>query len=273
MAFSEATTAILQTTDAEFRVWCQAVHDKLSAAGCVQTSDTGQINLSTVTVPATSTFAGYEIWRFNDADQSTVPVFFKIEYGKGSTATRIQIKVTVGTGSDGAGGISNASTAYTVSPTAAGVSTGHVLASLFDGELLLIVAPNNGSYDSCNFALGRSRVATDGTLVGAGNLFLASGGAGQSGQQRVAGAWQSATPTLNLPTASNVNSGTVLMGRCWLPYYPAQPLRCILGCPTTLSSGDSGNVTVDGVTCTYKKPMPTRWWQNTSGTDFVVRTA
>lgn len=88
------------------RAWAQKVHDALVAVGMVQTSDTGQINLATVTAPsAAATAAGYEIWRFNDTLQATAPVFFKLEYGSGSAAANPQLWITVGKGSDGAGNI------------------------------------------------------------------------------------------------------------------------------------------------------------------------
>src|SRR5262245_52043536 len=100
------TTLILANdTDAHFRAWPQWIHDKLSAAGWVQTSDTGQIDLTTVVKPAAvSTSQGYEIWRMADSLQATFPVFMKLEYGSGaSSANNPQIWITLGTGSNGSG--------------------------------------------------------------------------------------------------------------------------------------------------------------------------
>jgi hypothetical protein len=104
------------TTDAEFRTWGSGISGKLSTLGFVQTSDTGQINWTTVTKPAgSSTAAGYEIWRFADSLQSTAPIFFKLSYGTSGGLTSPQITLTVGTNSDGAGTITNnASFANTV---------------------------------------------------------------------------------------------------------------------------------------------------------------
>lgn len=271
MPYSEASTSFLQTTDAEFRVWCQALHDRLSAVGCVQTSDTGQINLSTVSVPGTSTYAGYEIWRFDDADQATVPVFFKVEYGKGTTATRNAMRVTVGTGSDGAGNISDASTAQSPNPSTSGTSGGISAASLFDGELLLLAVENTSANDVMAITLGRMRKPTDGTLVGAGALYICSVSADNVCQQRIAGTWTSSSCIV--PRSSVVNGGAVLMGRPFLTAYPQQAFRCALGVPSSLGAGDSGNVAVDGVTATFKRLSSMRWLSNTSGTDIAVRTA
>lgn len=92
-------------TDAEFRTWGSGLAAQLLAMGLVQTSDTGQINWTTVTRPAINTYGGYEIWRFADTLQATKPVFFKLEYGISSVADRPALRFTVGTGSNGTGTI------------------------------------------------------------------------------------------------------------------------------------------------------------------------
>lgn len=96
-------TRVRHDSDATFREWGAELATKLDAAGLVQTSDTGQINWTTVTRPGTSTAAGYEIRRFNDSLQATAPIFLRVEYGTGSSATAPRIRVTVGTGTNGAG--------------------------------------------------------------------------------------------------------------------------------------------------------------------------
>ena len=102
---SSSTTVPSNDTDAEFRAWATFFHDVFNLAW-VQTSDTGQINLGTVTTPgAPNTSQGYEIWRMNDSLQSTFPVFVKIEYGSGAATISPAIWITIGKGSDGSGGI------------------------------------------------------------------------------------------------------------------------------------------------------------------------
>jgi hypothetical protein len=101
------------TTDAKFRTWGSAVSAALLAAGLTQTTDTGQINWTTVTRPtAASTKAGYEIWRFNDTLQSTKPIFFKLEYGSSGNASgqNPATWLTVGTTSNGSGTVSGVGT-------------------------------------------------------------------------------------------------------------------------------------------------------------------
>lgn len=96
------------TTDAKFRTWGSAVSAALLASGLTNTADTGQINWTTVTKPvATTTKAGYEIWRFNDSLQSTKPIYFRLDYGSNGVASGNSpcTWLTVGTGTDGAGTI------------------------------------------------------------------------------------------------------------------------------------------------------------------------
>ena len=97
-------TAVDHSSDAGFRVWGSEFHASLVSIGLTLTSDTGQINWTTVTRPALSTSGGYEVWQFNDTLQSTTPIFIKLEYGTGPTlATYPAIWITIGQGTNGAG--------------------------------------------------------------------------------------------------------------------------------------------------------------------------
>lgn len=97
------STPIENTSDATFRAWGSDIAARLAVAGLVQTSDTGQINWVTVARPAASAYGGYEIWRFNDTLQASAPVFIKIEYGSSNNQTTPAIRVTVSSGTNGAG--------------------------------------------------------------------------------------------------------------------------------------------------------------------------
>lgn len=60
------------------------VHDNLIAAGLVQTSTAGQLDISAVSsLPADDTFAGFREYAFDDALQSEAPVIIKLEFGCG----------------------------------------------------------------------------------------------------------------------------------------------------------------------------------------------
>lgn len=92
------------TTAAQFRTIGSAISGAIQAVGLVQTSDTGQINWTTASMPgSTYVISGYEIYRFSDSLQSTAPVFIKIEYGCAQLASYMGLWITVSTGTDGAG--------------------------------------------------------------------------------------------------------------------------------------------------------------------------
>lgn len=97
------STPIEHSSDATFRAWGSDLSTRFALAGLVQTLDTGQINWLTVTRPGAITFAGYEIWRFNDTLQATSPVFIKVEYGTANNATVPALRITVSSGTNGAG--------------------------------------------------------------------------------------------------------------------------------------------------------------------------
>lgn len=103
MAKLQYSSVFEHSSDATFRAWGSELSAKLQAAGLVKTTDTGQIDWATVARPTTNTAAGYEMYRFNDALQATAPVFIKIEYGTGGSATTPITWIDAGTGTDGAG--------------------------------------------------------------------------------------------------------------------------------------------------------------------------
>lgn len=96
-------TRIRNDSTATFREWGSEFSAKLAAAGLVQTADTGQINWATVTLPATSTDGGYEVWRMNDTQQATAPVFLKVYYGTDASSNAPRIRVALGIASNGSG--------------------------------------------------------------------------------------------------------------------------------------------------------------------------
>lgn len=98
MTTASWSTVVDQTSDAAFRTWGSELNTKFAAVGMVQTADTGQINWTTVTRAGTNTAAGYEIWRLSGS-----ALFFKIEYGSGSSNAVPSFWLTVGTGSNGTG--------------------------------------------------------------------------------------------------------------------------------------------------------------------------
>lgn len=97
-------------TDAEMRTWGTGINAQIAATGLVQVTGSGEIDWTTAVRPAINTYNskaggtnGYEIWRFADSLQSTVPVFIKIEYGIAAVADRPSLAVTVGSTHNGSG--------------------------------------------------------------------------------------------------------------------------------------------------------------------------
>lgn len=97
------------TSDAVLRTQLTTFRDILVTCGLVQTSDTGQIDLATVTRPGGVGEIGIFIFRFNDALQSTAPVFLRVRCYQFSATGCWGFTILVGTGTDGAGVLANSS--------------------------------------------------------------------------------------------------------------------------------------------------------------------
>jgi hypothetical protein len=175
VATSTPTLGLTTTTDAAFRTWAQAIDSAITGLGLVATADTGQVDLTTAAKPAGSgAYAGYKVYRFADALQATKPVFIKVEYGTSDwAATRGGLRVTVGSGTNGAGtitGVVNSSTLKVgpgnADPTGGGShfagDTGRLLVGLYTAD-----ANARGSF----ILIDRTR-ADDGTPNGDGLHIL-----------------------------------------------------------------------------------------------------
>ena len=147
------------TTTAGFRVWGSEFHAQLVAVGLTLTSDTGQINWTTITIPAINTSAGYEIWRFNDTLQATTPVFLKIEFGTAGVATQPAVWITVGNGSNGSGtltGLTSSRSACTYAATSQSTTTNYFSRFVYNPTLgffgfawkIGLIAAYNGPYSA-----------------------------------------------------------------------------------------------------------------------------
>jgi hypothetical protein len=186
MATQNFSTVFANTTDADFRTWGLEFSTALQACGLSQTTDTGQINWTTVLRPTVvNTAAGYEIYKFTDALQSTYPIFIKIEYGSGPVVAQPNIWITVGTTTSGAGvlgGNLSARTPMNPYDRAAGgirsTSTPYQSYFCFDGSYLGVVhklegvsAYNGGSWPNAAFMIGRPSDSS-GNYIGGGYCFL-----------------------------------------------------------------------------------------------------
>jgi len=87
------------STAANFRDWGQSIGLAIASFGWIQTADTGQVNWATVAAPAAGTFV-YEIWRPGDA---LTPFYVKLEFGNNSGGNGPAIRISSGSGTNGAG--------------------------------------------------------------------------------------------------------------------------------------------------------------------------
>jgi len=243
------------TTDAGFRAWAQKIHDGLATGGAgylVQTSDTGQINLTTVTTPASNnTTAGYEIWRFDDAAQSGDPIYFKLEYGRGSGATFNRLICTVGRGSNGTGTLTTACTARTFSQGAAVSGNGRVIVSWFDGALFILSVATVTS-GSAGYWLVIERLRdTDGALVSGQAAFLPYN---QAGSIFSGGAWNN-SPVIYALGSSVAVGGKILLGSWRIgSSVVCGPLRGVaFAISGAIGADDTGDLTFSGTAIEYKR--------------------
>ena len=95
------------TTDAGFRDWGSALSAQLGLM-LTRVVTSNDIDWLTVVAPTTyNQMKGFEVYRFNDAAQATHPLFFKIEYGAGtSAAIAMGIRLTLAKDCDAAGVLS-----------------------------------------------------------------------------------------------------------------------------------------------------------------------
>lgn len=167
------------SNDADFRAWGSGLAAQLAAMGLIKTTDTGQIDWLTVLRPAVSTYAGYEIWRFNDTLQATKPVFIKVEYGGAAIQDRPNLRITVGTGTNGAGTLTGQISASRVLTASASKTAGTSLPSYCSGSSGRLNLVTNLDVNGSQFALGmfiERTKSVDGAATGDGIVTLGISG-------------------------------------------------------------------------------------------------
>lgn len=133
--WNTATAAVPTTlTNAAYQAWITEFKTALTATDWSRTSDTGQLDETTVTLPgALSTYSGYHVYYLNDSLHSTFPLYMKISWGIGSVANRLVWKFQFGYATNGAGAFTGwSSSEYIYADTGSG-STGSCMASSATG--------------------------------------------------------------------------------------------------------------------------------------------
>lgn len=129
-------------------------HEAMIAVGCVQTDDTGQLDLDSYPpiVSGTTTNHGYRVYELNDSESAEHPVFIKLEFvtrrNGNPDCLMLETWVTVGFATDGAGQVlaprAVANTPNTGYPGGSGLvpavtSNAPCFACKHDGFLFLLV--------------------------------------------------------------------------------------------------------------------------------------
>jgi hypothetical protein len=159
MARNTFSALCSNTSDANFRAWGLALSNALTGIGILKTSDTGQIDFTTVVRSgAAGGYAGYEIRQIND-------YLIKVEYGNsGSGATIPGLRFTVGTSSDGAGNLANTTDAFVIG---SGTSLSVASTCYISGDLTrlsITLFPDNANASmGISFGQGKTDTGTDNT--------------------------------------------------------------------------------------------------------------
>lgn len=137
MATSQQFLVCDSSTLANFKSWAQAISTFFSTAGWLQSSDTGQVNWSTIAaVPGSGVFI-YEIWQPNDG---LTNFYLKVEYGNVSGTNCPSLRFSIATSTNGAGTL-----------------TGFVT-SVFNTNATTFTIPSTTTTYECDFSGGSGRI-------------------------------------------------------------------------------------------------------------------
>lgn len=169
--FSWSNTAAVDT-----RTWINGVHDLIIAAGLVATTDTGQLDVSTITstVNTSTTNLGYHAFKFPDTLQTTTPIIVKVTYYTDGLA-RPALRLDVGSVTNGAGTLSSPSFSLANNTNMGALQSGLTsYACYVDGTFTMVLGAgylSGGTANNCvaSLVVDRSRDAT-GTATATGFL-------------------------------------------------------------------------------------------------------
>lgn len=128
------------------------------AAVLSRTSDTGQVNWTTVASDNPTLGRDYEVFSFADPLQATAPIVMRFDYVGGNSPGTTGLYVTVGTSSDGAGNIGGLTIPR------------HLLTSFYPGAVTRYAYTSNG--DGSLFTLAYNLDPAGASTGGAGLLVI-----------------------------------------------------------------------------------------------------
>lgn len=280
MAASTNTRAPINDTDANFRLWGSAISAGILAAGWVQTADTGQINWTTVSKPAsTNTSQGFEIWSTNDG---LTTWYLKIEYGSGSSsANNPSIWLTVGSATNGSGTLSGQTSTRTQFASSGSLSTAYNCYYAGGTNWLSIAmfcqTANTSTY-SIGFSIEKPKTSS-GSISDIGICVTAWAATTTAFSQYVpsSGTVQTATNFIPAPILASGTSGRSLISGsscgllpCFCGDIIPYPITGVMGFYyTDIAEGVTFTVSRFGTNTTYVSARP----QSGSGTSYVGGTA
>jgi hypothetical protein len=162
------TTVNLDNTLANWQAFYQAVYDGFTGAGWTQTSDTGQVDPSTLAaIPTAADGSAYMLFQQADTLASTFKIIVKVAFNRNSGD--FGCYCTIGTGTDGAGTFVGSTRGGKIIEGVAAAGTGNAFA--FSGDAGTF-AMHIGTTNRVTIALDRSR-DTDGAATDEYVTFLA----------------------------------------------------------------------------------------------------
>lgn len=245
---------------AEFRAWAQEVEAALVAIGLVVTGDTGQVDLTTMALPAGLVYAGYRIYKTNDG---LVDLYVKLRYGTGGSSTSGRVEIQVATGTNGAGTLTgNMTTAFASAGSGTAASKTNYGCGV-TGCWWLVYGPGNmqaGVLPHFGFKLSRFVDATGAPTSDGFVLYTHSGSARTSQQVTL-------LPTASVQTAglnvcllpSSITPGNIGSDFQFWKHYTAQPRMVvnpfIVTCDNAaIPAGSQRALTILGTSRNYINP-------------------
>jgi hypothetical protein len=237
------------STTANFRTWGSAVSAQLTSCGWTKTSDTGQIDWTTVVPAGGGGIAGYEIRQpASDPLQTGATVYYlKIEYGTRSISGNAAplLRLSIGTATNGAGtftGITTATVTNTTNNSGQGLVPFECDFSWDNSRLGVLLWRNVGGLAAnapVFFGCERTK-NTDGTDNSEGaTLVCAYGGASfQTNLQQTLVFGIGASIQTNLSAISSTpvaGAGTTLAFANNIPVSPLFPVYGKFGNPLTIA--------------------------------------
>lgn len=173
------------STLANFKAWAQPISAFFATASWTQSTDTGQVNWSTIaSVPGSGAYV-YEIWQPNDG---LTTFYVKIEYGNVSGTNCPGLKLSIGTTTNGAGTLTGfilgpqqvCATSYTPPST---VTTFECNFSGAAGRIGVMMWRNSSTANSQQFFAIERSVNSSGAYTSSHvTLFSCGAGGGQNGR-------------------------------------------------------------------------------------------